>query len=487
MKNIFIALTFIFIVTSCSDFLEEDLSGQITSESGALNNESGLTAALAGAYKPLTYTWVSGLGNASTQAILMGSDDLTTHKASNKADFREFDQFKVAQQNGRLPFVWSGAYKSIQGANNIIANYENATGDQAVIQQIAGEAFFLRAYNYFWIVRLWGEAPLVLETHVFDESILSVEKSSVADIYDQIIDDLTMAESLLGNTKPQPGRVNKGTAKAILAEVYLNMAGWPLNDASKYEMAASKAKEVIDNEDTYKFGLMDNFADLWDSSNDGNKEEVFALNFWAGDWYNGNAAYGSAARPSDEGGWDDYFSELTFFEEFPEGPRKEATFMTELTKDNTTIPWQQFSTGRPYYEKLQGPKNDWLNAVSLPLERMAEVYLIYAEAQVMATGNTSDPSALEAVNKIVRRAQGLPINTLNASVDWTSATQKQIVQEKAWEFAGEYSRWFDLVRLQMVEEIVDKKHPDDLQPLGPIQYYVPLPASETLANPRLGN
>jgi hypothetical protein len=252
-------------------------------------------------------------------------------------------------------------------------------------------------------------------------------------------------------------------------------------------MAASKAKELIDNEATYGFGLMDNFADLWDSSNDGNKEEVFALNFWAGSWYNGNAVYGSPARPGDEGGWDDYFSEITFFEEFPEGPRKEATFMTELTIDGVTIPWQEFLTGRPYFEKLQGPENNWLNAISLPLERMAEVYLIYAEAQIMATGNNSDASALEAVNKIVRRSQGLPINTPDASVDWTSATQKQIVQEKAWEFAAEYCRWFDLVRLQMVEEVNAKKNPNDLQPLGAVQYYVPLPASETLANPNLGN
>ncbi len=484
MKNIAILSLLIWSLSSCSDFLEEDLSAQITSESGALNNVDGLTAALAGTYKPLSYTWVSGLGNASTQAILMGSDDLTTHKAANKADFREFDQFKVAQQNGRLPFVWSGAYKSIQGSNNIIANYEKATGDAAVIQQIAGEAFFLRAYNYFWIVRLWGEAPLVLNTHVFSEDILSVEKSTVADIYNQIVADLTTAESMLSDTKPAPGRVNKGAAKAVLAEVYLNMAGWPLNDASKYELAASKAKEVIDNEETYGFGLLDNFADLWIAENNGNKEEVFALNFWAGAWYNGNAVYGSPARPSDEGGWDDYFSELTFFNEFPEGIRKEVTFMTEL-EDGT--PWQEFSTKRPYYEKLQGPKNDWLNAVSLPLERMAELYLIYAEAQVMATNNPTDPTALEAVNKIVRRSQGLPINTPNALVDWTTATQQQIVQEKAWEFAGEYSRWFDLVRLQMVETVVAKKHPDDLQPLGPIQYYVPLPASETLANPNLGD
>lgn len=483
MKYILIILLSAFTITSCSDFLEEDLSAQITSESGALNNEKGLTAALAGTYKPLTYTWNSGLGNASTQAVLMGGDDLTTHKASNKADFREFDQFKVSQQNGRLPFIWSGAYKSIQGANNIIANYEQAVGDEEVIRQIAGEAFFLRAYNYFWIVRLWGEAPIVLNSHIFNEEILSVENNSVAEIYEQIIADLEIAEEMLSDTKPAPGRVNKGTAKAVLAEVYLNMAGWPLNDESMYAMAASKAKEVIDNQDTYGFALVENFEDLWIAENNGNGEEVFALNFWAGAWYNGNAVYGSPARPSDQGGWDDYFSEINFFNEFPEGHRKEVTFMTEL-EDGT--PWQDFSTGRPYYKKLQGPENNWLNAISLPLERLAELYLIYAEAQVMATGDPADPSALDAVNKIVRRAHGLPIHTPDASVDWTTATQEEIIQEKAWEFAGEYSRWFDLVRLQMVEDVIEKKHPDDLQPLGPINYYAPLPARETLANPNLG-
>jgi hypothetical protein len=485
MKKIAILLVLVMCVTSCENFLDEDLSSQITSESGALSNEGGLLAALAGAYKPLSYTWVSGLGNASTQAILMGSDDLTTHKASNKADFREFDQFNVSNINGRLPFVWNGAYKSIQGCNNIIANYENATGDQAVIKQIAGEAYFLRAYNYFWIVRLWGEAPLVLDTQIFNEAILSIQSSSVKDIYDQIVADLKVAEEFLGNTKPQPGRVCKGTAKAILAEVYLHMAGWPLNDASYYALAASKAREVIDNAGIYGFGLMDDFADLWPtatSNHDGNMEEVFAITFWAGDWYNGNSMYGSAARPSDEGGWDDYFSEITFFNEFPEGYRKNVTFYTELA-DGT--PWQNFSTGRPYYKKLQSPSNNWLPQVSLPLERMAEVYFVFAEAQVMVAGNT-DVDALEAVNKIRRRAAGLPIYTPDPSVDWTSATQAEIVQEKAWEFAGEFCRWFDLVRLQKVEEVVAKKNPNDLQPLGPIQYYMPLPASETLANPNLG-
>ena len=435
---------------------------------------------------------VPGLGNASTQAILMGSDDLTTHKASNKADFREFDQFKVAQQNGRLPFVWSGAYKSIQGANNIIANYQGATGNETTINQIAGEAYFLRAYNYFWVVRLWGKAPLVLETHVLDPEILEVNSVDEQTIYTQILSDLDAAIGLLSDTKPQPGRANKGSALAVKAQVYLQMAGWPLKQTDKYAMAAAVAGDLIANEDDYGFGLMDDFGALWpnaDQNNDGNKEEVFALNFYAGQWWNGNAVYGLPARGGDDNGWDDYFSEITFFETFPDQYRKDITFQTETTVDRdgvpTVIQWPEFKTGRPYFKKLQGDRQDWLNALSLPLIRMAEIYLIYAEAQIMSTSET-DASALLALNKIKRRAAGLPLGDAAPGVDFTSATQKDVVQEKAWEFAGEYCRWFDLVRLEMVEEVTATKHPDDLQPLGSIQYYVPLPATETTANPGLG-
>ena len=132
MKKISFILMLVLIVTSCEDFYEEDLSTLITAESGALTSEQGLFAALSGAYKPMAQVWSRGLGNASTAAILMGGDDLTTHKSSNKADFREFDQYLVTNTNQRLPFVWNGAYKAIQGANNIIANYEKAVGNQAI-------------------------------------------------------------------------------------------------------------------------------------------------------------------------------------------------------------------------------------------------------------------------------------------------------------------------------------------------------------------
>lgn len=470
--------------SSCSDFLEEDLS-TIYSEKTLFGDEAGMLIALAGVYMPMSYTWHSGYANTSTIDVLLGSDDLTTSKPCCKGHHREFDVYRVSDRNPSLAMIWRGAYKTIQGANYMLANHDNVKGDKQAIDQMLGEAYFLRAYNYFWIVRLWKDAPLLLDSHIFNESDLIILKSPAAEIYAQIVEDILRAEILLANKKPDPGRVGKGTAKALLAEVYLTMAGWPIKDESFYPLAASKAREVLDSLDIFGFALMENFADLWPNdsvNNDGNKEEVFALNFWGQEWWAANAIYGVAARPSEEGGWDDFFSELTFFQEFPEGYRKELTFLTELP-DGTK--WEDFHGRRPYFAKFRGPDPEWLNMISLPLERLAELYLIFAEAQVMATGNSTDPDALEAVNKIVRRGAGLPPHEPNPSVDWTSASQRQIIQEKAWEFAGEFCRWFDLIRLEMVEEVVEKKHPDDMQPLGPISYTLPIPLIDTEINPSL--
>ena len=475
-KKFFLIVLTLFAV-SCSDFYNEDLSSLVTLENENLNNEDGLLKALSGAYRPLSYTWTMGLSNSKIKGLLMGSDDLTTFSWSSKSEFRNIDQFVCQSYNGSLGHVWNGLYKSIQGSNNIIANYRKTKGDPDVINQIAGEAYFLRGYCYFWIVRLWGDAPLVLNSEIYNAGNLPVENSTISEIYTQIICDLKEAELLLGDKKPQPGRAGKGTAKAILAEVYLQMAGWPLNETSYYPLAAEKAKEVIENEDTYGLGLMDDFAKLWPNASqnfDGNKEEVFALNF-SGSADNCNAVYGLSSMPTEEGGWDDYFPELTFFNDFPAGYRKDVTFMTQL---NNGLPWQRFTTYHPHYKKFRGSGTTYINLISLPLERMAEVYINYAEAQVMATGNTADAGALEAINKIVRRGAGLPFNLQAPGTDWTVATQDMIVQEKGWEFAGEFSRWFDLVRLQKLEEAVARKDLRELKPFGPLTYFLPVPVEK---------
>ena len=143
MKKISFMLILLLIVNSCTNSTKKMSTTKITAESGAMTTERD---SLLHSQEHINQwpRFGKGFGNASTAAILMGGDDLTTHKASNKADFREFDQSFLQIQTSGSAFVWNGAYKAIQGANNIIANYEKATGNQTNINQIAGEAFFIR-------------------------------------------------------------------------------------------------------------------------------------------------------------------------------------------------------------------------------------------------------------------------------------------------------------------------------------------------------
>jgi len=489
MKKIILFLSIAMYLSACSDFLEEDTSTIMSDDSEAIKTEIGMYSALIGAYKPLSYTWNTGLGNSNTQGVCCGDDILTTHKARNKADFREFDQFNVNDINYRLQFIWDGAYKSIQGANLIIDNYEKATGDMDKIKQFAGEAYFLRAYNYFWIARMWEKAPILLHSQTFDITTLDMEPSDQVALYAQIIEDCDKAFSTMtSDIRVQPGRAGKGSVLALKAEALLHMAGYPLKQTAKYAEAAQVAKNLIDNRATYGLELLEDWAQLWQGEYDGNSEEVFALTFLgtSQNW-NGNALYGSANRPADEGGWNDICAELTFFNNFPDQYRKDLTYKTSIQKEvegvMTTIPWQNFESARPFFKKFEGEKNNWYLGQSLPLERFAEVYLIYAEAEFMANGDKD--AAAEALNTIYHE----PLYTAGAH-DYAAAdlTQDIILTEKAYEHAGEWVRWFDLVRTEKVEEANATKNPDDLQPIGGLDksdYFMPIPATETQVNTNL--
>jgi hypothetical protein len=411
---------------------------------------------------------------------------VTTHKASNKSDFREFDQFNVPASNQRTQALYSGCYKAIQGANNVIANYKNTVGDAATINTIAGEAHFIRAVSYYWLVRLYGNIPLVTDPN-FSNELLAIGKTAPAGIYQLIEADLVAAEGLVPNTKRDPGRPNKGTVKAYLADVYLTAAGWPLKQTGKYALAAAKAKEVIDNKEAYGFELLPAYAAVFenDPTKNGTPETVFQLSAFQGEGSTTNANYGWSAMPGEETGWDDFFAEINFFKRFPEGPRKDVTFRTVFKKpDGTTVPWAQSQTQHPYYQKfyVKGEVKNWASSVPETFMRYAHVLTIYAEAQARATG-TPDDQAYAAINAIRQRAGLAPLAGLSGP-----AFADAVVQERAWEFAAERTRWFDLVRLEMVETANANKDANDLMPIGNItreDYTFPLPFSETSVNPNL--
>ena len=487
MKKIQILFFAIGIIAlgGCKKYLTEEVQGSLLG-SGALSSQQGLEAALTGAYAGIENTWSTGFIHATAIGATMGGDDITTHKASNKADFRQFDQFDVTSTNQRTQALYSGCYKTIQGANNIIANYKTTAGDAAIIKSIAGEAYLLRGFSYYWLVRLYGKIPLMTNPN-FADSLLTIHSSQPAVVYALIESDLTTAATLLPTNKRDPGRPNKGTALAYLADVYLTEGGWPIKDPTKYALAAATAKEVINDSKLYGFHLVPTYAELWanNPATNGTSETVFQLSTFLGVGSTTNANYGASAMPGEEGGWDDFFSELNFYRNFPSGPRKDATFDTLFTMGNgSKLPYQQSQTQHPYYKKYYQFNNNsnWNSSTPECLMRYAYILTIYAEAQARATG-MPDELAYQCINSIRLRAGEAPLAGLSGP-DFAAA----VVQEKAWEFAAERYRWFDLVRLEMVEQANANKDPNDLQPIGPItksDYTFPLPYSETSVNPNL--
>ena len=123
MKKIKVIFLIALLTTGCSGYLDEEFRGQIVGNA-SLSTVEGLDAALVGTYKGLTNTWGTGFLHPTAIGATMGGEDVTTHKASNKQEFREFDQFAVSAGNSRTGNLYNGCYKAIQGANNIINNYE---------------------------------------------------------------------------------------------------------------------------------------------------------------------------------------------------------------------------------------------------------------------------------------------------------------------------------------------------------------------------
>ncbi|NJO68948.1 MAG: hypothetical protein HC830_06365 [Bacteroidetes bacterium] len=272
-----------------------------------------------------------------------------------------------------------------------------------------GQAHFFRALAYFNLVRIFGQVPLITEVTID----YNVKKATFQEIYNLIESDLIKAEGLLPLSYKSAAeasdhekttsyaRATKGSSKALLASVYLTMGGYPIQDASKYALAAQKAKEIIDNETEYGYTLLSDYGDLWKPENNINNETVFGCfyNHTVGNWSdggtraNGNMNAPLTFLPGDFGGWDDVFAEITFFNEFPSGPRKNATFLTQGQKSQTSpiLNWENFKTKHPYYKKyiyVPGfdPQNmgnyiDWWSSRTVQVIRYAEVLLVYAEAK----------------------------------------------------------------------------------------------------------
>lgn len=164
--------------------------------------------------------------------------------------------------------------------------------NEADKQKYLAEAKFLRAYYYFGLVRMFGHIPLITSSVDLSSEQLYAEQAAPEAIYDLIVSDLTDAENAGLSWLDESGRVSRGAVKALFADVYLTMAGYPLQKTENYQLAADKAKEVIDSGE---FSLFDSYDDLHNPATKNRGEYIFmtqfAANIQSGNWQPGILPY----------------------------------------------------------------------------------------------------------------------------------------------------------------------------------------------------
>lgn len=416
-----------------------------TDADAALTSSSDLAAARTGMYKALK-------GNSSLvdyygqQFFVYGDvhagDDYQYNNlgGSNRASFYYDMNYQTASEfTSSSNVAWKSPYIVIGRANRIIAAAEggalsDAAEAKATIDQYAAEAKVLRALAHFDLVRIYGKpytedqgaslgVPLV--TGVL-ESNAKPARSTVAEVYTQVVKDLT--EAISSNalaTETEPGYVSVWGAKAILSRVYLNMGD--------YANALSVAEDIIKNSGAALW-TRDQYFKAWDASTPNESEFLFRLNVSGSTDNNDLNGIGNLQGR-------DGYKEMVATKKFVDMLSADANdvrndMFLPATADKEVA---AFGTNKVYLNKLRGQGGNLRNVTIVPIIRLSEVYLTAAEC---AFRNNDKTKAVEYLNDLVKNRTTTEASL--ATVD--NITLERILIERRKELIGEGQRYFDALR-----------------------------------------
>lgn len=216
----------------------------------------------------------------------------------------QYDGANLDFSVGSYNELWTWHYKSIANINAVLKAVKGGSlaGNAAAdITNIVAQGRFLRAFNYFTLVRLYGKIPYITEDKPdpINTPLTPESRMGIAAVYDLIKADLVYAAAKIADYDAStPGKPNKCVAKGFLAKVYLTRASAPLNQADNYAKARSMADDIIVNGG---YMLLSSFSDVFKTANNSNKEVMFAFRTTS------DAPYmpGNVWAPSEMDGWMD--------------------------------------------------------------------------------------------------------------------------------------------------------------------------------------
>lgn len=473
------SLLAVLTLYSCSDFLDLEPHSQSIAVSNTdadsvyFKSAGEVEAALAGAYGDFKneYFQLDYYVNGDAQ-----SDD--AYAGGDNPDNFQIDDYRLDATNRNVSRDWAYLYSTIGKANTILNNIEAVTDPAltpARMDEIIGEAAFIRAFMYFQLVQLWGDVPLQLQevktisADKLDEiyAIIFPARSPKEEVLAQIIADLETALPRAPITAPHKGYATKGAVLATLAKVYATQEPHDWNKVLGY------CNEVI----ALGYSLLPEYEDLWDNANENSPESIFEINYSGG--------------PTD-GNWGVKIFRGDDWKKFnlPSNDLVDA-FDAEgdLIRKNASIIFQDVSGkwSDPHWPQTSYPFiNKWRNFQegsdqNYIFIRLADILLLKAEA-LNETGSPGD--AADIVDQIRARVN-LPPTPAVTQADMRFAIEK----ERRLELAFEGHRWFDLKRTGRAIEVMNNATGAMGENLGynltPERLLWPIPQAELDKNTKL--
>lgn len=508
-----LAAAFLTFGSCQDDFTDRPSEDGISLDSYYSTNDQ-VASATNGMY---SRTWFQ-MYNKFWWALEVGSGNMY----SGSPDVSGLRTFSLNGSDPELVNGWSSLWANVQQSNMIINFLAARVGpavDKNVLDNTIGEAYFMRANAYFDLVRLWGPVPII-ENPLDYTSNPYINTNTVDDIYKLIVMDYLKAINLLadknrGANYANNGHVSKGSARAMLAKVYLYQKDYP--------KARAMAESVINSGEFKLLGgdqlPAKSYGDLFTYANNNNEESIFAIQ-WKGDGNYGsgnncntqfgfqdgtlstsNAAYAGVFGPSQE-------VLLSLYE--AGDVRKHETVMApgDIYPNIKTTLGIGFAvpTGKDLAQgsggaikkycigvvngNVTGQADAWaMMDNNSYVMRYAELLLIHAEAVLAGGASTSDASALRSINAVRKRAG---LNNL------ASITFDDIFLERRKELCFEGDYWFDLGRIDKNKAIAimsaqnrgDKNAERHFAPVysedhATNDFYMDYPDNEVAKNPKL--
>lgn len=465
------------VFTGCKKMLEEK-PRNIVRPDGYFTNAANFESAVIGVYS--SFPGMFG-GNQLMMSEMFSDICAAPSSAFEQALPTYQNNMSEAFYNVRQ--AWSTCYTIIKDANFVLT-YLPATTllTDTRKAQLTAECRFLRAYAYFRLVQLYGDVPLRKEVAgSYDDT--QIPRTSQQEVYNFILEDLQYAEINLPEDAAQKGRVYKMAATALLAKVYLTMAGYPLNKTEHYQNALTKSKQVINST---KFILVDDYAQVF------RKATYTTESIWEQTYAPGTGNGIHALSLTQKGFVPILLPADWFMNSFGTGDRRASFGIIKNFTDkvnNVTLPafFAKF-VDTAYINQGRNPGNSG-TAYTIPFLRLGEMYLIAAEAENEMNG---PDNAYTYINKIRWRAREDKTNPTQVP-DFAGLTKSQlrdsILLERKKELFQEGSTWFDLKRTNTLSRIQTIRGNGLAVPIGTYNatWYIPdteLSINKIPQNPR---